>query len=331
MKAYVLDAPNEPLVLRDVPDEPPGPGEATVELRCVALNHRDVWIQKGTYHVTGYPVVPGADGAGVVAAAGPGVDPSWIGREVVINPGLDWGPHERWAEAGFFPLGTPRNGTFAQRITVPAAQLFAKPPHLDWVHAAALPLSGVTAFRAVFSRGDLQAGECVLITGIGGAVALFATQLALAAGARVFVTSSSDAKLERVRRLGVAGTANYRKDDWPERLRAQCGGFDLIVDSAVGPGFAHLLALASPGGRLVFPGTTAGADTALDMRPVYRKQLSLLGTKMGSPRDFAALLAFVGEHQIEPIVDRVLPLADVNAAYGVVERGEQFGKVVMTV
>lgn len=330
MKALLLRGPGEPLVCVDRPDTPPLPGEATVSPRCAALNHRDVWIQKGTYHVLKYPVVPGADGAGVVTAVGSNVDSALIGREVIINPGLSWGDSEDMARPDFFPLGSPRDGTFAESINVPATQLREKPAHLDWVHAAALPLSGVTAFRAVSSRARTQAGERVLITGVGGGVALFAMQFALALGARVYATSGSDEKALRVRGMGVSGTANYRDPNWPAVLREQVPeGFDVIIDSAVGPGFQHLLELAAPGGRIAFLGFTAGADVALDVRPVYRKQLSILGTKMGSPRDFEAMVRLVESKGIRPIVDRTLPLSRANEAYRIVDRGEQFGKVVL--
>ncbi|MEX0730253.1 MAG: zinc-binding dehydrogenase [Aquisalimonadaceae bacterium] len=329
MKAYLLEDANQPLVLTDIPDQPPAAGEATVELRCAALNHRDVWIQKGIYHVLKYPVVPGADGAGVVTAVGEGVDRALMGREVVINPGLSWGDSEARAGSDFYPLGTPRNGTFAERITVPAIQLVDKPAHLDWAHAAALPLSGVTAYRAVASRAGCQPGERVLITGIGGGVAQFAMQFALALGGEVYATSGSEEKAKHVCEMGVKGTANYRDDDWATQLREQVpDGFDVIVDSAVGSGFQQLIELAAPGGRIAFLGFTAGGDVELDVRPIYRKQLSILGTKMGSPRDFEAMVRLVEQKSIRPIVDRVMPISAINEAYGVVDRGEQFGKIV---
>lgn len=330
MKALLLRGPGEPLVCVDRPDEPPAPGEATVSLRCAALNHRDVWIQQGTYHVLKYPVVPGADGAGVVTAAGEGVDQELIGREVIINPGLSWGDSEDRAQSDFYPLGSPRDGTFAESINVSAMQLAGKPRHLDWAHAAALPLSGVTAFRAVSSRAQTREGERVLVTGIGGGVALFAMQFALALGAKVYATSGSDDKARRVREMGVSGTANYRNPEWPAVLREQVPeGFDVVIDSAVGPRFQHLLELAAPGGRIAFLGFTAGGDIPLGVRPIYRKQLSILGAKMGSPRDFDAMVRLVEAREIQPIVDRTMPLSRANEAYGVVDRGEQFGKGVL--
>ncbi|MCB1476675.1 MAG: zinc-binding dehydrogenase [Rhodobiaceae bacterium] len=331
MKAYLLNDKDQPLVLTEVPDEPPAAGDVTVELRAAALNHRDVWIQQGNYHVLRYPVVPGADGAGVVTAVGEGVDAGLIGREVIINPGLSWGDSDVWAGPDFFPLGTPRNGTFAEKITIPAIQLANRPAHLDWEHAAALPLSGLTAFRAVASRARLKAGEKVLITGIGGGVALYAMQFALALGGEVYATSSSDDKAARVREIGVKGTANYRQDGWAHNLREQVpGGFDVIIDSAVGPGFQNLIELAAPGGRIAFLGFTAGGDIQMDVRPVYRKQVSILGTKMGSPRDFDAMVKLVNDKKIVPIVDRVMPMSQINEAYAIVDRGQQFGKIVLT-
>jgi zinc-binding alcohol dehydrogenase/oxidoreductase len=331
LKAILLRAAGEPLRMEEVPDPTPGPGEAVVELRCAAINHRDVWIQKGTYHVLKYPIIPGADGAGVVTAVGTGVDRAWLGREVIINPGVGWGESELSAREDFATLGTPTDGTFAEKLLIPAIQLFEKPAHLDWVHAAALPLSGLTGFRAVFSRARLQPGERVLITGVGGGVALFALQYAVAAGANVFATSSSGQKLGRVREFGAAGGAIYRDADWPVQLRQQAGAFDVIIDSACGPDFGKLVDLAAPGGRIVFFGTTAGSAAAFDMRTFFRKQLTLLGTKMGSMRDFHAMIEFVKEHRIEPIVDRVMPLADANAAYAALDRGEQFGKLVFSI
>lgn len=330
MRALLLQGPGQPLVCVDLPNLPPGPDEATVVLRCAALNHRDVWIRKGSYHVLKYPVIPGADGAGIVTAVGDGVDAELVGREVIINPGLSWGESEDRARRDFYPLGSPRDGTFAECINVPVVQLAAKPRHLDWEHAAALPLSGVTAFRAISSRARVKAGERVLITGIGGGVALFAMQFALALGATVYATSGSDEKAGRVRAMGVSGTANYRDPNWAAVLREQVPeGFDVIIDSAVGPAFQQLVELAAPGGRIAFLGFTAGGDIQLDVRPIYRKQLSILGTKMGSPRDFEAMVRLVEASKIRPIVDRTLPMSCANEAYAIVDRGEQFGKIVL--
>src|SRR5947209_7640886 len=179
MRAVQLSAVNQ-LAIVDVPDPVPAAGETLVSLRAAALNHRDVWIKAGQYAGLKWPCIPGSDGAGTTAA----------GEAVIINPSFNWGEREAAQGAAFSILGLPRDGTLAEKITVPATQLTAKPAHLSWEDAAALPLAGLTAYRAVFARGQLKAGERVLISGIGGGVALFAMQFAVAAKAEVWVTSS---------------------------------------------------------------------------------------------------------------------------------------------
>jgi NADPH:quinone reductase-like Zn-dependent oxidoreductase len=258
------------------------------------------------------------------------VETDWIGREVIINPGCDWGDDPRAQSSGFTILGLPREGTFAERVAVPVSQVHSKPDHLDWPQAAALPLAGLTAYRAVFSRGGLSEGETVLITGIGAGTALFALQFAVAAGARVFVTSSSADKIARARELGALGGANYRDGDWVEKLTAESGKFDLIIDSAVGPGFNSLVEAAKPGARIVFFGATAGPVPELNPRPIFWKQISILGTTMGSPEDFAAMLQFVAIRELHPIVSHTFPLSAVADAFTLMEHGGQCGKIVLT-
>ena len=211
MKAAVLEGVEKPIVIREVADPVAAPGFAVVRLKAAALNHRDLWIQQGRYAGLKFPCIPGSDGAGVVAATGSAADGAWVGREVIINPSLDWGDDPRAQGPKFRILGLPDDGTWSEAITIPAANLAPKPAHLSWEQSAALPLAGLTAWRALFTRAQLHSNETVLITGIGGGVALFALQFALAAGARVFVTSSSAEKLARARALGAAGGANYRE------------------------------------------------------------------------------------------------------------------------
>ena len=332
MKALVLDAANQPLQLKDVPDLTPGPGEVVVSLAAAALNHRDLWIQKGQYAGLKFPIILGSDGCGKVAVCGEGVDNAWLDREVIINPGLDWGNRKSAQADKFRILGLPDDGTFAGQVRVPASALVEKPAHLDAPHAAALPLAGLTAFRALFSRGGLQAGERVLITGVGGGAALFALQYAVAAGAQVFITSGSDDKIRRAIELGATGGVNYKNEGWDKALKAQAGGgFDLTVDSAGGEGFLKLLDLAAPGGRIVFFGATRGNPAGFDLRRVFWKQLSILGTTMGSPENFAAMVRFVTEKKITPLADHLFPLAEGNAALAAMESAEQFGKIVLTI
>lgn len=331
MKALTLTQLGAPLSLVDRGDLAAAAGEVVVRLKAAALNRRDYWITQGMYPGIKVPVVLGSDGAGVVARVGDGVDPSWVGREVIVNPGLHWGDDEAVQSAAFTILGMPRDGTFADEIAVSAEQLHAKPAHLDWRAAAALPLGGVTAYRAVFTQGGLKAGENVLVTGIGGGVATFALQFAVAAGANVWVTSSSPEKIERAVGLGAKGGFNYREDGWAKDCAKAAGPIDLVVDSAGGGGYGTLLNLAAPGGRIVNYGATAGPPEKFDLFKVFWKQLRLLGSTMGSPRDFAAMLAFVAQHGIAPIVDAVFPLADGNRAIETMKTSPQFGKLVLEI
>ena len=329
MKAALLRQLKSPLVLEQLPDPSPGPGEAVVELHAAAINRRDYWITQGMYPGIRLPVVLGSDGAGVVTRCGPDVDPTWLGREVVINPGFDWGDEPTHQSDRFTILGMPRDGTFAEAVAVPASQLHSKPEHLDWPLAAALPLGGVTAYRALFTQGRIRAGERVLVTGIGGGVATFALQFALAAGADVWVTSSSQAKRDGAVERGAAGAFDYRQTDWLRTAQETAGAFDLIIDSAGGKGYGSLVELAAPGGRIVNYGATAGPPETVDLFKVFWKQLRLQGTTMGSPDDFAAMLEFTCRHRIEPIVDTVHPLDDINEALEAMRKSRQFGKLVL--
>jgi len=328
MNAVQLSGASQRAVAR-VDDPRPAGGEVVVALRAAALNHRDVWIKTGQYAGLKWPCIPGSDGAGVVAEVGVGVDRSWIGREVVINPSFNWGTEERAQGAQFQILGLPRDGTLAERIAVPVAQLAPRPTHLSWEEAAALPLAGLTAFRALFPRARLQPGERVLVSGVGGGVATFALQFAVAAGAQVWVTSGSPAKIARAVAMGAKGGFDYNATDWPAQAAAQVGGgFDVIVDSAGGEGFGRLIDAAVSGGRIVFFGATRG-DAQLPVRKVFWRQISLLGTTMGSPADWAAMTAFVAEKRIRPVVSEVFPLARAADAFALMERGGQFGKIVV--
>ena len=332
MQAAVLPGLKQPVALQVMPEPVAAPGQAVVRLRAAAINHRDLFIRLGQYANLKFPLIPGSDGAGTVAAVGSSADAAWVGREVIINPALDWGDDPRAQGPGFRILGLPDSGTFAEQIAIPVANLAPKPAHLTWEQAAALPLAGLTAWRALFTRARLQAGEKVLITGIGGGAALFALQFAVAAGARVWVTSSSPDKLARARALGAAGGADYRAAGWGPDLQAAAGGlFDVIVDSAGGEGFGQLIELTKPGGRLVFFGATRGNPSAFDLRRGFFRQINLLGTTMGSPADFGGMTAFVAQHRIVPVVDRVLPLAQAEAAFGHMEAAAQFGKIVLSV
>ncbi|HVC18594.1 MAG TPA: zinc-binding dehydrogenase [Vicinamibacterales bacterium] len=334
MKAVVLRelGPAANLRLDEVPDPVPGAGEVVVRLKAAALNHRDVWIRLGQYAGIKVPIILGSDGAGEVAAVGAGVDGALVGRAVVIDPSLDWGPDERAQGRTYRILGLPDDGTYAQRVKVPAANVHAKPAHLSFEEAAALPLAGVTAYRAVVTRARVQTGETVVVTGIGGGVSSFALQIARSLGARVFVTSGSDEKLARARESGAQGGVNHRSGDWVKALAALTGGGpDVVIDSVGGETFNRALELARPGGRIVTYGATSGAVPALEVRRIFWKQLNVLGSTMGTARDFADMLALYERRALRPVLDRTFALADAPAAHQRMERGEQSGKIVLTI
>ncbi|TMI79482.1 MAG: zinc-binding dehydrogenase [Bacillati bacterium ANGP1] len=335
MKAIVLHAVGEPDALRleEVPDPAPGPGQVVVRLRAAALNHRDLWICRGQYAGLRFPIIPGADGAGEIAAVGRGVTGVSPGAAVVINPSLDWGDDPRAFGPKFRILGLPDNGTYAEQVAVPAANVLPRPAGLTDEEAAAVPLAGLTAFRALVTRGRVQRGETVLVLGIGGGVATLALLMARHAGARVLVTSGSDEKLARARALGADRGFNYKTADWVAAVREATGGLgpDLIIDGTGGATFERALDAARPGGRVVSYGATTGNVPELTVRRIFWKQLSLLGSTMGSPDDFRAMLALFGEGGLRPVVDRDFPLGDAGKALLRMERAEQFGKIVLRI
>jgi len=257
MQALQLDAIHQPAAVREVPTPTPAPGEILVRLHAAALNHRDVFIQQGKYAGIKLPCTLGSDGAGEVAAHGADVpaDAPAVGSRVLINPGLRWGDNPRAQARDFVVLGMPDPGTFAEYIALPAKYIRPLPAHLSFEQGAALPLAGLTAYRAAFTRARVQPGERVLVTGVGGGVALAALQFCVACGAEVWVTSSSEEKLARAQQLGARGGISYNAENWVKTLTHQAGGaFDVIIDSAAGPAFGALLDAAAPGGRIVFFG-----------------------------------------------------------------------------
>ena len=317
--------------MEERPDPHPGADEAVVRLHAAALNRRDVWIRKGQYAGVKVPIVLGSDGAGQVVDVGSGVDPSWKGRDVVIDPALNWGPDDGAQGGAFNILGLPLDGTYAEMVTVPAANLHPRPAHLSWEEAAAVPLASVTAYRALVTRARVQPGETVLVTGIGGGVATSALVIAKHLGAKVWVTSGHDAKLKAAQAHGADGGVNHRKDDWTKTLIAAIGSRpDVVIDGAGGETFNRALDALKPGGRLVTYGSTLGAAENVEVRRIFWKQLNVLGSTMGSPSDFAAMLKLY-EAGLRPIIDKVFPLEQAGDAHIRMEAGDQFGKIVLRI
>lgn len=320
MKALVLNALHQGLDYQEMPAPHAGKQDGLVHLRAAALNHRDLFITQGLYAGIKFPTILGSDGAG-----------EYRGKAVVIDPSLDWGGDPKAQGRGFRVLGLPDDGTFAAQIAIPRSNIHPKPQHLDWEQAAALPLAGVTAWRVLFTRCQIKAGERVLITGIGGGVALMVLQLAIAAGAEVFVSSGSDEKIAKAVALGAKGGANYRLPDWDKTLKKDAGGFDVVIDSAGGDGFGALLGLCNPGARIGVYGGTQGKINGLSPQPLFWKQVSILGSTMGTRLDFRRMLAFVSKHEIVPVIDSVFALSDGNEALKKMEKGDQFGKIVLRI
>lgn len=331
MKAVVLVGKDQPLQLQEVDKPTLGAGEVLVKIKAAALNRRDYWITIGKYAGIKYPTILGSDGAGTVAEIGEGVDQSWLNKEVIIDPSHDWGDQAEYQSKDFKILGLPEDGTLAEYVKTKAIYLHPKPAHLSWEQAASLPLAGLTAYRALFTKGHAKAGDKVLIVGVGAGTGSFALQWAVAAGCQVFVTSGSGDKIERARQMGAAAGVNYKAQDWADELKHMAGGFDIVIDSALGKDFAKIPDLCNPGARIVFFGATAGNIPELDARVLFYKQIQLLGTMMGSPDDFKGMLNLVNEHQIVPVVDEVFALSDAQKAIDKMGSSSQFGKLVLTV
>jgi len=343
MKAVIMREPGSLAGVRieDIPGPRRGPNEILVEVRAAALNHLDLWVIRGrdSDHRPD-PHVLGADAAGVVLEADPGVEGVAVGSEVILNPGLSCGQCEfcRQGEqslcVSYGILGLSRSGAFAQRIAVPARNVHPKPTHLDFVQAAALPLDHLTAWRMLFTRGGLTAGQTVLIHGIGGGVALAALQLAKLCGAMVVVTSSSDEKLRRAcKQFGADHAVNYRAGtDIGDEVRALTGGrgVDLVIDSVGAATWPINEKAVRRGGTIVLCGVTGGAEARINLQKVYWNQFRVLGSTMGSDEDFRRMLAAVTQNRLVPVVDSVLPLERAGEAFRRMEQNQQFGKIVVT-
>jgi len=332
MKALFLENSNVHLKLIDCEEPKPSSIEVVVKLKAAALNHRDWWIQKGQYGGLKFPIILGSDGAGIVTEIGNEVDPIWNGKEVIINPGMNWGNKPDAHSKEFEILGMPKNGTFAEYVKVPASSLYIKPPHLNFEQAASLPLAGLTGFRALFSRGAWNAEEKLLITGIGGGVALTILQFAIAVGKNIYVTSGSEEKINKAKELGALNGVNYKVGGWEKELQNMSGGgFDLIIDSAAGEGFSKLIELSNIGGKIVFYGGTMGPIKEIIPGKAFWKQLSILGTTMGNDLEFTAMINFVNENKIIPIIDKVFSLSEAAKGFERIKDAQQFGKIVLKI
>lgn len=330
MRALLLTGPGH-IELKEVDKPIPTKGKALVKIKAAALNRRDDWIREGKYPNIKHGCIMGSDGAGIVEAVGDEADEPWIGQEVVINPNIDWGSDNEVQSNKYTILGMPVDGTFAEYIVVPIDRLHRKPFHLDLLQAAALPMGGLTAFRALFRKGELKSGQNILISGFGGGVAQFAFLFAQAIGANVYVTSGSSEKLEKAIKLGAKGAFNYRKESTYPDLWKTKGGFDMVIDSAGGDQINNFIKVLRPKGKIVIYGATNGLPARIDLYRMFWNQLSLIGSTMGNDHEFSEMISFVSKNQIRPIIDSIRPFSKMVESFPDITRPNKVGKIVFQV
>ncbi len=323
----------------DVPDPQPGPGEVLVRVRACALNHLDVWVRRGWPGLElELPHWTGADIAGEVAGLGEGVTGWEVGQQVVVDPGISTGEDEftRRGEhslsRGYVILGEQVRGGQAEYVAVPEGNLAAIPEGWDFYQAAAPLLASLTAWRMLVHRAKLRVGESVLVVGAGGGVNSMAIQIAKLAGATVYALTSSEEKITKAAELGADVALNYRENpNWSKVIYRMTGrrGVDVVVDNVGRATLPQSMRAVARGGRIVIVGNTSGPQAEIDTRLIFGKQISLIGSTMGSHQDFRDVLKALWGGKLEPVVDRVMPLADGKTAFEILERGEQFGKIVL--
>jgi len=327
VKAVRIHEDGGPEVLRyeDVADPEPAAGEVLVELRAAGLNHLDVWIRKGMPSVP-KPRILGADGAGVVAALGAGVEGFSVGDRVVSNPGI---VHD----GRITVIGEHTDGTYCELKAIPAGQLYLLPEQLSFEEGAAFPLVFETAYRMLVTKAGLREGEWVLIWGIGGGVALAALEICRALGARTIVTSSSPEKLELARGLGADVAVSHVEDDVVAVVKesTEGAGADVVVETVGEATWERSLAAAAHEGRVVVCGATSGHSPPARLYRLWWKQLTVYGSTMGTPSDFEGAYELIKEGRTRIHVDSVFPLADAATAHERLESGAQFGKVVLRI
>ncbi len=346
MKAVRYHEHGGPEVLRyeEVPSPAPGPGEVLIRVRACSVNHVDLRNRspQGAGRI-GLPRIPGADVAGEVAGWGAAVDAGALGlregQPVLVFPALSCGrcPNCLAGRENACPevrvLGWHLDGGSAEYLAVPAANVMPFPRGLDFPAAAAFPLVFLTAWHMLAARARLRPGETVLVLGASGGVGSSAVQIAALMGARVLAAVGDDARKERVRDLGAEAVFNYRTEDVAAAARAATDGWgvDVVVDHAGQATWDVALGALARGGRLVNCGATTGTEIAFDLREFYRRELTLLGSFLGTRAELRRIIALVEERRLRPVLDRTFPLAEAAAAHRYVEERRHFGKVVLVV
>jgi NADPH:quinone reductase-like Zn-dependent oxidoreductase len=326
------------LRLEEIPDPVAGPGRVVVRVKAVALNHLDVWVRRGWPGLRlSFPHVLGSDVAGVVGEVGPGVEGVTPGDEVVLSPGVSCGRCEACLSGddvlcrSYALLGEHLPGGYAEKVAAPAQNVLPKPRRLSFDEAACVPLAFLTAWHALVARAALRPGETVLVHAAGSGVGSAAVQIAKVLGARVIATAGSDAKCERARAIGADHAVNYAVTDFLDEVRRLTGkrGVEVVFEHVGKSTWERSLLALARGGRLVTVGATTGYDPPTDLRHVFYRSLSVLGSTMGSKGELCRVLKLVDEGRLGPVLDRVLPLARAGEAQKLLEDRAQFGKIVL--
>jgi NADPH:quinone reductase-like Zn-dependent oxidoreductase len=341
MKSVRFHHHGPPDVLRyeEAPEPEPGPGEVLVRVRACALNHLDVWARRGLPNVRiPLPHIGGSDIAGeVIASASSGVA---VGRRVMLQPGLSCARCEACLSgrdnecACYEVLGyTNHDGGYAELVKVPAQNVVPIPDDIDFVKAAAFPLTFLTAWHMLMTRAGLKRDENVLVLAAGSGVGQAAIQIAALHGARVFATAGSEAKLERARALGAAEVIHHHKQDISEEIKRLTNrrGVDVVIEHVGEATWPRSMRSLARGGRLVTCGATTGYNGTLDLRALFSKQLTILGSYMGTKGELLRAARYFFAGQLTPVIDRTFPLAEAAAAHRRMEESGQFGKIVLEV
>ena len=341
MRAVVFHQHGGPEVLRyeDVPDATPARGEVLIEVKATSINHLDIFIRRGMPGVlVPMPKIAGSDAAGLIRELGPDVTGLKVGQRVTINPGISCG-HCEFCAAGFGSqcvsftiMGEHSDGAYAELVKVPAHVVLPIPDSLSFENAAAAPLVFLTAWSMMIGKGNMRPGEDVLILGVGAGVGTAALQIAKMAGCRVFATASSEEKLERARQLGADFVINYKTDEFDRKIRelTHKRGVDVVVDYIGADTWVRSLRSARRGGRVLTCGATSGFAPQTDLRQIYFRQVQVIGSTMGSHREFLDVMKYIFRGQLKPIIDRVLPLSEAQKGHELIEGRSVFGKIVLT-
>ncbi len=330
MKALQLtDQVADQVQIRNVEKPVPASGQVLVQVKAASLNHRDQWCREGKYPGLKNDVTLGSDGSGVVVELGEGVLEKWLHKEVVINPNIDWGDNPAAQGKTYHILGMPTDGTFAEYVLVNSDRLIEKPAHLSFEETAALPIGGMTAFRALMTQAKVGVTDKVLITGIGGGVSQFAAIFLQALNIDYYVTSGSEEKIEKAVENGAKNGFNYKSEDWWKNALKETGGFDVIIDSAGGDLVNIYLKIIKPAGRIVFYGSTAGMPKSFDMFKLFWSQASIHGSTMANDSEFEAMVKFIEKYKIRPVIDSVRPFEEIISAFDRMRDGQQSGKLVV--